>query len=147
MQHVWLHSLYLQNLQNEIGSRIFTGIFKGCQTVLVQLNWENDSQFILIQSSGCVSVVTHALIGRDGFPCVRQAALLLLGVRLIRELLAWASSLMDTLPLCLMKSATESNSAGVMEINFPLSSITPAGSTSEREMKSKCDMFGSRKAS
>lgn len=140
MQHVWLHSLYLQDLQN---GRIFTGIFKGCQTVLVQLNWESDSQFILIQSSGCVSVGG----GRDRFPCVRQAALLLLGVRLIRELLAWASSLMDTLPLCLMKSATESNSAGVMEINFPLSSITPAGSTSEREMKSKCDMFGSRKAS
>lgn len=58
---------------------------------------------------------------------VRQAALRLSGVRLIRELLAWASSVMETLPLCLMNWATESSSAGVMKMNFPLSSITPAG--------------------
>lgn len=56
---------------------------------------------------------------------VHQAALRLSGIRLIRELLAWASSVMDTLPLCLMNRATESSSSGVMEINFPLSSITP----------------------
>lgn len=62
---------------------------------------------------------------------VRQAVLRLSGVRLIRELLAWASSVMDTLPLCLMKWATESSSSGVMEINFPLSSITPAGNVQQ----------------
>lgn len=62
-------------------------------------------------------------------PGVRQAALRLSGIRLMRELLAWASSVMDTLPLCLMNWATESNSSGVMEINFPRSSITPAGNT------------------
>lgn len=57
---------------------------------------------------------------------VCQAVLRLSGIRLIRELLAWASSVMDTLPLCLMNRATESSSSGVMEMNFPLSSITPA---------------------
>lgn len=161
---------------------LIAGVVKGCQTVSAQLNWESDrfpcpatrpvSSFrFRVQG---VWVPSPTLFGQDRFPCVRQAALLLLGVRLIRELLAWASSLMDTLPLCLMNWATESNSAGVMEINFPLSSITPVGSTPESfrpedpalqstfiwviihckmwpewrrvQMKSKCDVFGSRKA-
>lgn len=58
-------------------------------------------------------------------PWVPQAVLRVSGVRLMRELLAWASSVMETRPLCLMNWATESSSAGVMEMNFPRSSITP----------------------
>lgn len=54
-----------------------------------------------------------------------QAVLRTTGVKLMRELLAWASSVMDTLPLCLMNWATELSSSGVMKINLPLSSITP----------------------
>uniref|UniRef100_A0A0E9XNK3 Uncharacterized protein n=1 Tax=Anguilla anguilla TaxID=7936 RepID=A0A0E9XNK3_ANGAN len=48
----------------------------------------------------------------------------------MRELLACASSLMDTLPLCLMKFATALSSSGVMKMNFPLSSITPVSEPS-----------------
>lgn len=85
-------------------------------------------QYVLITSSWVKW--SHSLESWQSFRRVMkrvcQAVLRLSGIRLIRELLAWASSVMDTLPLCLMNRATESSSSGVMEMNFPLSSITPA---------------------
>lgn len=120
------------NLKLEF-SHIFTFFFTTMQSHCCHVDGLDNLmsytvQYVLITSSWVKW--SHSLESWQSFRRVMkrvcQAVLRLSGIRLIRELLAWASSVMDTLPLCLMNRATESSSSGVMEMNFPLSSITPA---------------------
>lgn len=107
MKHVRLRTLYLQNLQNEIGTyfliqrfisdcwyfqRVSDGI---CAAKLGK--WQFSLQFILIQGSACASVVAHFIWPRWVFPSCPSGSAAALR-RQVDERVACLSQLADGHP-------------------------------------------------